>query len=168
MTHGSKEGETTDRVAWIGAGEVRGHGARTILHRRIAGDRASRKVYVLFDVLSLDYASRMRVGIMLKSDCLIGRSLPARAVLYSPGCFLDEEGWYSVTPEAIADQISERCRCDVILDAFCGVGGNAIAFAKTCERGACHRSIPHTQQLMLSNTQRTATYPILHAALHIQ
>ncbi|KAI0741312.1 S-adenosyl-L-methionine-dependent methyltransferase [Daedaleopsis nitida] len=54
--------------------------------------------------------------------------------LYSSGCLLDEEGWYSVTPEAIADQIAGRCRCDVILDAFCGVGGNAIAFAKTCER----------------------------------
>ncbi|KAH9940769.1 S-adenosyl-L-methionine-dependent methyltransferase [Epithele typhae] len=54
--------------------------------------------------------------------------------LYSSGCLLDEEGWYSVTPEKIADQIAERCRCDVVLDAFCGVGGNAIAFAKTCER----------------------------------
>ncbi|KAI0675589.1 RNA cap guanine-N2 methyltransferase-domain-containing protein [Trametes maxima] len=54
--------------------------------------------------------------------------------LYSSGCLLDEEGWYSVTPERVADQIAERCRCDVILDAFCGVGGNAIAFARTCER----------------------------------
>ncbi|KAF7309582.1 Tgs1 protein [Mycena indigotica] len=57
--------------------------------------------------------------------------------LYSspPGCLLDEEGWYSITPELIADRIAERCRCDTILDAFCGVGGNAIAFAQTCERG---------------------------------
>ncbi|KAI6126833.1 Tgs1 protein [Pisolithus sp. B1] len=54
--------------------------------------------------------------------------------LYDQGCLLDEEGWYSVTPECIASQIAERCRCDVILDAFCGVGGNAIAFAKTCHR----------------------------------
>ncbi|EJC99718.1 S-adenosyl-L-methionine-dependent methyltransferase [Fomitiporia mediterranea MF3/22] len=54
--------------------------------------------------------------------------------LYDRGCLLDEEGWYSVTPEKIAEQIAERCRCDTILDAFCGVGGNAIAFAKTCHR----------------------------------
>jgi hypothetical protein len=49
----------------------------------------------------------------------------------------DEEGWYSVTPEAIAMQIAERChgRCDVVLDAFCGIGGNAIAFARTCQHG---------------------------------
>jgi len=38
-----------------------------------------------------------------------------------------------VTPESIAIQIANRCRCDTILDPFCGVGGNAIAFAKTCE-----------------------------------
>lgn len=58
--------------------------------------------------------------------------------LYStpPGCLLDEEGWYSITPEAIANHIAERCRSDTIIDAFCGVGGNAIAFAKTCQRGA--------------------------------
>src|SRR5258705_9781130 len=57
--------------------------------------------------------------------------------LYStpPGCLLDEEGWYSVTPELVANQIADRCRCDTVLDAFCGVGGNAIAFAKTCQRG---------------------------------
>lgn len=55
--------------------------------------------------------------------------------LYDEGCLLDEEGWYSATPELIADHIAHRCRCDTILDAFCGVGGNTIAFAKTCEHG---------------------------------
>ena len=28
--------------------------------------------------------------------------------------------------------IAERCRCDTIIDAFCGAGGNAIQFAFTC------------------------------------
>ncbi len=45
------------------------------------------------------------------------------------------EGWFSVTPEKIARHIAKRCRCDVIVDAFCGVGGNTIQFAFTCQRG---------------------------------
>ncbi|KAN0129372.1 RNA cap guanine-N2 methyltransferase domain containing protein [Lactarius tabidus] len=53
---------------------------------------------------------------------------------YEEGRLLDEERWYSMMPEAIATRIAERCRCDVVLDMFCGVGGNAIAFARTCER----------------------------------
>lgn len=45
------------------------------------------------------------------------------------------ESWFSVTPEQIAKYIAERCKCDTIIDAFCGAGGNAIQFAFTCERG---------------------------------
>jgi len=45
------------------------------------------------------------------------------------------ESWYSVTPEKIAEHIAERCRCDLIVDGFCGAGGNSIQFAFTCERG---------------------------------
>ena len=41
-------------------------------------------------------------------------------------------GRYSVTPEAIAWHVAERCMCDVIVDGFCGAGGNAIQFAFTC------------------------------------
>lgn len=48
------------------------------------------------------------------------------------GIKMDSVGWYSVTPEAIAKHQAERCRCDTIIDAFAGVGGNAIAFAQTC------------------------------------
>ncbi|BGP20626.1 hypothetical protein JCM10213_007162 [Rhodosporidiobolus nylandii] len=54
--------------------------------------------------------------------------------LFDEGCEMDREGWYSVTPENIAAQIAERCRCGTIVDAFCGVGGNAIQFAFTCEK----------------------------------
>ncbi|XP_031825891.1 trimethylguanosine synthase 1 isoform X2 [Nomia melanderi] len=53
---------------------------------------------------------------------------------FDQGIKLDRESWYSVTPEKVAEYIAERCRCDTIIDAFCGVGGNAIQFAFTCER----------------------------------
>lgn len=81
---------------------------------------------------------------------------------FDQGCEMDREGWYSVTPENIAAQIAERCtslppfsflplvlilvrflgRCGTIVDAFCGVGGNAIQFAFTCERGTSFPSSP--------------------------
>ncbi|CAN0195861.1 unnamed protein product [Lampetra fluviatilis] len=53
---------------------------------------------------------------------------------FDEGIRLDREGWFSVTPERIAEHIAQRCQCDLIVDAFCGVGGNAIQFAFTCER----------------------------------
>ncbi|XP_043591838.1 trimethylguanosine synthase isoform X1 [Bombus pyrosoma] len=53
---------------------------------------------------------------------------------FDQGIKLDRESWYSVTPEKIAEHIAQRCKCDTIIDAFCGAGGNAIQFAFTCER----------------------------------
>lgn len=44
------------------------------------------------------------------------------------------ESWFSVTPEKVARFTALRCKCDLIIDAFCGVGGNTIQFAKTCQR----------------------------------
>ncbi|KAL3802154.1 hypothetical protein ACHAWO_007794 [Cyclotella atomus] len=69
---------------------------------------------------------------------------------FDEGIQLDAEGWYSVTPEVVADHVGSRfvdaagslikynskgkskkqSKSMVILDAFCGCGGNAIAFAK--------------------------------------
>ena len=51
---------------------------------------------------------------------------------------LQLDSWFSVTPEKIARHIAERCRCDLIVDAFCGAGGNSIQFAFKCERGICN------------------------------
>lgn len=50
------------------------------------------------------------------------------------------EGWFSVTPERIAEHIALRvdqsfCPAQLVIDAFCGVGGNAIQFALTGKRG---------------------------------
>lgn len=53
---------------------------------------------------------------------------------FSEGILLDEESWFSVTPEAVAYRIAVQCASDVVLDAFCGAGGNAIQFAMTCKR----------------------------------
>ena len=67
---------------------------------------------------------------------------------FDRGILLDQEGWYSVTPEIIADHVASRVadlssspafrsgssllpdEGIVILDAFCGCGGNSIAFGK--------------------------------------
>lgn len=48
---------------------------------------------------------------------------------FNAGVKLDEEGWFSVTPEAIAKHQATRCNTGVIVDGFAGVGGNAIQFA---------------------------------------
>lgn len=56
-----------------------------------------------------------------------------------PSCSPFAEGWFSVTPEKIAEHIAGRVsqsfNCDIIVDAFCGVGGNTIQFALTGKRG---------------------------------
>eukprot|EP00557_Chaetoceros_sp_GSL56_P005109 CAMPEP_0176499486 /NCGR_PEP_ID=MMETSP0200_2-20121128/12953_1 /TAXON_ID=947934 /ORGANISM="Chaetoceros sp., Strain GSL56" /LENGTH=520 /DNA_ID=CAMNT_0017897909 /DNA_START=69 /DNA_END=1631 /DNA_ORIENTATION=+ len=59
---------------------------------------------------------------------------------FEQGIELDKESWYSVTPEAISKHIAKRVSClgknndnvgtrKIVLDAFCGVGGNALGFA---------------------------------------
>ncbi|XP_004536715.1 trimethylguanosine synthase [Ceratitis capitata] len=53
---------------------------------------------------------------------------------YDDGIRLDCESWFSVTPEKIATHLADRLSCDLIIDAFCGCGGNAIQFARTCNR----------------------------------
>lgn len=55
--------------------------------------------------------------------------------MYDEGCLLDEQSWYSVTPECVAYRIARRCATDgIVLDLFAGAGGNAIQFAFTCAR----------------------------------
>lgn len=48
---------------------------------------------------------------------------------FDEGIGMDKEGWYSVTPEAIALHIAERVCCDIVVDPFAGCGGNAVQFA---------------------------------------
>ncbi|XP_074843272.1 trimethylguanosine synthase isoform X2 [Carettochelys insculpta] len=73
---------------------------------------------------------------------------------FDEGIKLDREGWFSVTPEKIAEHIATRVgqsfSCDIIVDAFCGVGGNAIQFAL-----ASKRAVPedHKQHCLFPATQ---------------
>ncbi|KAL3351601.1 hypothetical protein AABB24_019934 [Solanum stoloniferum] len=48
---------------------------------------------------------------------------------YDDGIKMDGEGWFSVTPEAIAKHHALRCGSGTIVDFFTGVGGNSIQFA---------------------------------------
>lgn len=51
---------------------------------------------------------------------------------YDEGIKLDRESWYSVTPEIISEYQAKRLseKYQVVLDGFCGAGGNTIQFAK--------------------------------------
>ncbi|KAF2266202.1 S-adenosyl-L-methionine-dependent methyltransferase [Lojkania enalia] len=56
---------------------------------------------------------------------------------YDEGIWMTEDGWFGVTPEPIANKIavhvgeSAPAEKTIIIDAFAGVGGNAIAFARS-------------------------------------
>ncbi|KAF3965632.1 hypothetical protein CMV_010200 [Castanea mollissima] len=49
---------------------------------------------------------------------------------FDSGIKMDEEGWFSVTPESIARHHASRCGSGIVVDCFTGVGGNAIQFAQ--------------------------------------
>ena len=77
---------------------------------------------------------------------------------YDDGIRLDAVGWYSVTPEAIARHQAERIAASfnrpfTVIDAFCGLGGNTIAFAlqPICERVFAIELDPHRLSLARHN-----------------
>lgn len=62
---------------------------------------------------------------------------------FDQGIKLDKESWFSVTPEKVAIHTAERLKCDIIVDAFCGCGGNSIQFAMTCKKGEVYLKNPN-------------------------
>jgi trimethylguanosine synthase len=50
---------------------------------------------------------------------------------FDDGIQMDLESLYSVTPETIAMQQASLIQGNAVLDLFCGVGGNSIAFARS-------------------------------------
>lgn len=53
---------------------------------------------------------------------------------FDGGVWIDEQGLYSVKPEALALQIGRTLTGQLVLDAFCGVGGSAIGLARAGKR----------------------------------
>ncbi len=53
---------------------------------------------------------------------------------FDEGVQIDEVGLYSTTPEKIALEQAKKMNCKTVVDGFCGAGGNAIAFARICDK----------------------------------
>ncbi|XP_047309082.1 uncharacterized protein LOC124912494 isoform X3 [Impatiens glandulifera] len=71
-------------------------------------------------------------GILEEFSLTIAKYWWQRYILFSKfdeGIKMDEEGWFSVTPESIARHQATRCCTGIVVDCFAGMGGNAIQFA---------------------------------------
>jgi trimethylguanosine synthase len=53
---------------------------------------------------------------------------------WDEGIVTDEEGLFSVKPEKFSFEIAQLLEGRVVLDAFCGIGGSAIGFARCGKR----------------------------------
>ena len=88
---------------------------------------------VLIGVISHSYMLVDHLGVLQESVPSIRKYWCQRHLLFSrfdDGIKMDEEGWYSVTPEPLAEHHAVRCGSGSIVDFFTGVGGNAIQFAQ--------------------------------------
>ncbi|CAA0274979.1 unnamed protein product [Arabidopsis thaliana] len=78
------------------------------------------------------YTGTEMKGVPEEYSPILGKYWCQRYLLFSrfdEGIKMDEEGWFSVTPELIAKHHATRCNEGIVIDCFTGVGGNAIQFA---------------------------------------
>eukprot|EP00004_Rigifila_ramosa_P020566 TRINITY_DN5345_c0_g1_i3.p1 TRINITY_DN5345_c0_g1~~TRINITY_DN5345_c0_g1_i3.p1 ORF type:complete len:452 (-),score=108.63 TRINITY_DN5345_c0_g1_i3:17-1372(-) len=52
---------------------------------------------------------------------------------FDEGVWMDRDMWFSVSPEEVAKHTAERMSCGLVVDGFCGAGGNSIQLAATCQ-----------------------------------
>ncbi|XP_022830366.1 trimethylguanosine synthase-like [Spodoptera litura] len=101
--------------------------------RREASNMNSYRKYSL-----QNWRTEARMPAELEEDPVLHKYWRKRHILFhrfDEGIKLDRESWFSVTPESVAAHIAQKYKYDVVIDAFCGAGGNTIQFAKTCNRG---------------------------------
>jgi trimethylguanosine synthase len=72
---------------------------------------------------------------------------------FDEGIQIDREGLYSAKPENTALHIGGRTRGDTVLDAFCGVGGSAIGFARAGRKVISVDSDPRRLDLARHNAR---------------
>ena len=72
---------------------------------------------------------------------------------FDEGISLDNQSWSSVTPEPVAEYISNRIRCQTVLDAFCGAGGDSIKLANTCSRVIANDICSRKIQCLINNAK---------------
>ena len=130
---------------WLDASRLLGEGVWTSegtrwsasLERKVAADVAARLRGLGFagTPIRVDIQPKLKPGLIRA-----GRTRDARARrtttpgFSNPHAKTDAEGRWSLTPEALAMDLAERWAGKRVIDATCGVGGNAIAFARAgCE-----------------------------------
>ncbi|KAK9452126.1 RNA cap guanine-N2 methyltransferase-domain-containing protein [Limtongia smithiae] len=76
---------------------------------------------------------------------------------FNEGIWMNEESWFSVTPEAlaksIAEHISRTAAPSTIIDGFCGAGGNTIQLAMIANRVIAIEKNPVTLRCARHNAQ---------------
>ena len=73
--------------------------------------------------------------------------------LFDEGIELDREGLYSATAEADALDMADRVPGKRVLDAFGGVGGNAIGFARRGNSVICVEKDPARARMIRTNAK---------------
>ena len=71
---------------------------------------------------------------------------------------LDQEGLYSLTIQQIAVEQAKMLRGDVVIDAFCGSGGNAIAFAREGKQVVAVESNKDRLEMAKANAKSSGVY----------
>ena len=85
----------------------------------------------------VDYANHHRKFSKLKSTAPNNKFWTQRYyyfLKFDNGIIMDNESWYSVTPEEIAKYTAKLIKGKSVIDGFCGCGGNVIQFSKYCSK----------------------------------
>ncbi|KAG7599629.1 WW domain superfamily [Arabidopsis suecica] len=107
-----------------------GNGAYVVSSVKMA-NKESRRSRAKKKLLN-SYTGTGMKGVLEEYSAILGKYWCQRYLLFSrfdEGIKMDEEGWFSVTPELIAKHHATRCNEGIVIDCFTGVGGNAIQFA---------------------------------------